>query len=186
LPVGTSEAGPSGQESSAGVRAPVRLLEAARAGYRAARPAERALLEASTSFAATLATSRTLNYVLERRRAAPRLRGAMRLMAQVPADNSVRVHHFLPGVGIGFACGGVAIARSADGWGHWLSVPFGVGLALTTDELPLLAGRNDAYWGAARFALVQSCLATAVSAGMGGRILIRGRALLAAQAPGGG
>lgn len=168
------------------LRLPSRMLQAAAAGYGESRPAERAALEMTTSFAVTIAASRLINYVRERSRTMPRTRGVGRLLVRIPASNDVRVHHFLPGVGIGFASGATAIFRRADGWEHWLSVPFGIGLALTTDELPLLAGRTNPYWGPARFALVQGVLATSAAAGLGGLLVFRGRSGAAGRRSGRG
>ncbi|QFR97389.1 hypothetical protein GBW32_35360 [Streptomyces tsukubensis] len=48
-------------------------------GYNSTPGPERVLLGLSTSFAITIATSRTINYVRERRRALPRIRGLTRL-----------------------------------------------------------------------------------------------------------
>jgi len=135
----------------------------------------------TTSFAATVAASRAINYVRERRRPMPRLRSAGRLLATVPVSNSIRVHHFLPGLGMGLTSGVVAIFRDGDGWGHWLSVPFGIGLALVADELPLLAGRSNPYWGNELFSFVQGGVAAAASAGLAGQFIYRGRQLK--QAP---
>jgi len=156
-------------------------LRSAPAGYRASRPAQRTAFRMTTSFAATVAASRAINYVRERRRPMPRLRSAGRLLATVPVSNSIRVHHFLPGLGMGLTSGVVAIFRDGDGWGHWLSVPFGIGLALVADELPLLAGRSNPYWGNELFSFVQGGVAAAASAVLAGQFIYRGRRLK--QAP---
>lgn len=185
-PAGTGSAAVRGPDSDV---APVQrvaeplsqLLRAAVAGYGQAHPAERAALEMTTSFATTVAASRAINYVRERRRTMPRLRSRGRLLATVPVSNSMRVHHFLPGVGIGLAAGGTAIFRGAEGWGHLLSVPFGIGLALVADELPQLAGRSNPYWGNELFSFTQAAVATTASAGLSGLFVFRGRSVLAAR-----
>lgn len=136
----------------------------ARAGYCSSPPAERAAFWTLSSFTTTIATSRIINYVRERRRPMPRVRSAARLMARAPTSNHVRVHHSLPGIGIGFAAGGTAVFLTCPAQSvGWLSVPFGTGVALTADELRLLAGRNDPYWGGEGFALAQ-CAAGALGA----------------------
>jgi len=150
-------------------------LRSTPAGYRASRPAQRTAFRMATSFAATVAASRAINYVRERRRPMPRVRSAGRLLATVPVSNSIRVHHFLPGLGMGLSSGVVAIFRDGDGWGHWLSIPFGIGLALVADELPLLAGRSNPYWGNELFSFVQGGVAAAASAVLAGQFFYRGR-----------
>lgn len=67
----------------------------------------------TTSFAMTIAASRGVNF---RPRAAPPLplvRSAGRLFAQVLVSNSVRMHHFLPRVALGFSTGGTPYCRTA-------------------------------------------------------------------------
>jgi hypothetical protein len=39
---------------------------------------------------------------------------------------------------------------STTGTERWLSVPFGAGVVLAVDEIGLLTGRNNPYWGAQR------------------------------------
>lgn len=145
------------------------------AGYRAAPPAERAAFWMLCSFATTIATSRAINYVGERRRPLPQARGVARILARLPGSNSVRVHHFLPGIGIGFTAGGTALLANPAPVALWLSVPFGAGVALTTDELRLLAGRNNPYWGGERFALTQCAGAALGAIGLGTLFHRRGR-----------
>lgn len=55
------------------------------------------------------------------------------------------MHHFLPGIAIAFATGATGILTHRRGFR--LSLPFGSGVALTLDELPLLLGRDNPYWG---------------------------------------
>ncbi len=64
-----------------------------------------------------------------------------------------RIHHFVPGIGLIAAAGAVAIATRDDGLELPLSMPFGVGSALTLDEAALLVGRNNAYWASENFAI---------------------------------
>lgn len=152
-----------------------RLPQDGAAGYRRSSAAERAVFHMTSSFAVTIVASRGLNFVRERRRPLPRVRSVGRLLSQVLASNRLRVHHFLPGMVIGFATGGTAILRSPGGGSHWLSVPFGVGVALTTDELRVMAGRSNPYWGGESFAAAQAALSALASAGLSVRFVKRGR-----------
>lgn len=151
-----------------------RTIAAVGAGYGETPGAERVLLGAATSFAVTVAVSRTLNYVRERRRPMPKARGFGRLLARVPADNSIRVHHYLPGMAIGLTTGGAGLLGRGGELERWLSLPFGIGLALTTDELRILAGRNNPYWDGEGFAWAQSGFAALASLGIAGDIVRRG------------
>lgn len=152
-----------------------RAASTCHAGYRTALPAERAAFWVLSSFATTVAASRAINYVRERRRSLPRTRGAARVLAELSDRNSVRVHHFLPGIGLGFAAGGVGLMTNPGPLARWLSVPFGTGVALTTDELRLLAGRNNPYWGSQAFALTQSAGAAIGATGLIAQFYRRGR-----------
>lgn len=149
-------------------------------GYRTAPALERVAVGLTASFAVTILASRSINYAREQHRVAPRLRSFGRVLAQVPASNSVRVHHFLPGVAIGFAAGGIGLLFRAGKLEQWLSLPFGAGLALTTDELRVMVGRNNPYWGGEHFALAQSAVAAMVALGIGADFVRRGRAAEAA------
>src|SRR5215210_3382034 len=120
-------------------------------GARASSPLEQAAFGALTSFAATIGISRTVNYVRERRRPFPRLRSLARLASSGPRASGPRVHHFLPGIAIAFAAGTTGILTHRRGF--WLGLPFGSGVALTLDELPLPLGRDNPYWGHERLAL---------------------------------
>jgi hypothetical protein len=106
--------------------------------FRHAHPVERGAVSMTGSFAVTSAAARTINYVRERSRPLPRTRGLARILVHFPQSNAIRVHHFLPGIAIAFGSGAVAIATRAEGWGAWLSVPFGLGVGLITDELRML------------------------------------------------
>ncbi|OON71437.1 hypothetical protein B1H18_33795, partial [Streptomyces tsukubensis] len=144
-------------------------------GYNSTPGPERVLLGLSTSFAITIATSRTINYVRERRRALPRIRGLTRLLMEIPLKNTVRVHHFLPGIAIGFAVGCTALLVRPGRRERLLSLPLGVGFALITDEVRLLVGLNDPYWGRGeRFAHAQGAVATLAALGIGADVVRRG------------
>lgn len=131
-----------------------RVTQSAVTGYHMSPSTEQAVFHATTSFAVTIATSRAVNHIRERRRAMPRSRGFSRQLIHAPRARRTRIHHFVPGIVLGFAAGGVALLTRPDALRRRLSVPYGVGVALTTDELRLLAGRGNAYWGSQFFALV--------------------------------
>jgi hypothetical protein len=146
---------------------PAEHLQRAVVGARASSPAEQAAFSALTSFAATIGISRTLNYVRERRRPFPRLRSLTRRMSSGPHESGARVHHFLPGLAIALATGATGILSHRRG--SWLGLPFGSGVALTLDELPLLLGRDNPYWGHQRLALGQGTAAAGAAAALATR-----------------
>ena len=86
-----------------------RTVHTAALGYNRSRPAERALFGMTGSFAVTIALSRGLNEVLERRRTMRKSRRLARKTEAAWSSDEVRIHHFLPGIVIGFAAGAVAI-----------------------------------------------------------------------------
>jgi hypothetical protein len=121
----------------------------------------------------TVAASRSINYVRERRRALPAWRSFGRRLYHLPgAAGERRVHHFIPGIGLGFATGGAAILTCDDGLDGWLSLSFGAGLGLTTDELGLLLESSNPYWGTETFALAQ-CAAALLAATALAAVFIR-------------
>src|SRR5437763_575760 len=95
-------------------------------GFRAATPAERASFTMLSSSAATIATSRLINYVRERRRRVPAFRSYVRRAYHLPGGGA-RVHHYLPGIAALAAAGAAAILTRRDGRELWFSLPFGIG-----------------------------------------------------------
>lgn len=153
----------------------MRFIKAAAAGYRDASPAERGFFGIATSFAVTVAASRSINYVHEHRRPLPTWRSVGRRAYHLPgAAGHRRVHHFIPGIGLGFATGATAILTRDDGLDRWLSLPFGVGLALTRDELGLLLQSSNPYWGSETFALGQCAVASLGAAALAAVFTRRG------------
>ena len=153
----------------------MRLISAAAWGYRDAPPAVRGVFGITTSFAVTVAASRSINFIRERRRRVPALRSVARRLYHLPgATGDLRVHHFIPGIGLGFATGAAAILTRPDGSGRWLSVPVGVGLGLTADELGLLLEHANPYWGTEKFALAQCAAASVGSAALAAAFTRRG------------
>jgi hypothetical protein len=153
-------------------------------GYRISPPAERAGFEMLSAFATTIAVSRATNYVRERRRPAPLLRSMLRRAYHAPGGNQMRVHHFLPGIGIAFAAGAASILTRRDRRDLWLSLPFGAGAALTLDEADLLLELDNPYWGSQLLALAEGSLAAAGSAVLALRFHRRGSTMAAPSTTG--
>lgn len=152
---------------------PTRAARGVIDGYNSAPGPEQVLFGITASFAVTIATSRTLNYVRERRRAMPKMRSLARWALEMRSSSATRVHHFLPGMAIGFAVGGTALLVRP---GRLERLPLGAGFALTTDELRLLVGRKDPYWGRGqRFAHAQGAVASLAALGIGADIVRHGR-----------
>ncbi len=141
-------------------------------GARSSSPPARVAFSSLTSFATTIAISRTLNYLRERRRRFPRMRSLARSLSSGPHQSAVRVHHFVPGIAIAYCAGTTAILTHRSGF--WLGLPFGSGVALTFDELPLLLGRDNPYWGHERLSLIQGTTATVGAAALATRFYRQG------------
>ncbi len=127
-----------------------------------------------SGFAMALIGARKITYVQERRRSLPVLRGLGRALPTMPRSDDIRVHHYLPGLTIAMTTGGAAILAGSGGIERWLSMPFGVGVGLVFDELGLLTGRDDPYWGAERFVVVSALTATSAVAAMAAVFTHRG------------
>ncbi len=132
-------------------------------GYRLVSPAERAGFGMLTSFALTIAASRAINYVLERRRPAPRLRSWARHAYHAPGRQQLRVHHFVPGICLTFLSGAGAILTRNDGREFPLSLTFGIGAGLTLDEIAILTELDNPYWGSQKLAAAQAAIAASGS-----------------------
>jgi hypothetical protein len=73
------------------------------------------------------------------------------------------IHHFVPGIVIGFASGTAALLTSDEALEERLAVTTGVGMGLTFDEAALLLDLRDVYWTRAGLLSVQLSLgATAI------------------------
>jgi hypothetical protein len=143
-------------------------------GYGSSSALERSGFGFLTSFASTIAIARAINYVRERRRPLPRARSRWRRVSGLSRGDDIRVHHFLPGMGISLVSGGAAIATRGDGLELSLSIPFGIGTALTLDELGLLLDATNAYWRSQPFVLGSAAGAALGAAGLGALFLRRG------------
>lgn len=160
-----------------------RLARATVDGYRSARPVEQAAFGMVSGFAMALIGARKITYVQERRRNLPVLRGLGRGLPTLPRSDDIRVHHYLPGLAIAMTTGATAILAGSGGLERWLSLPFGVGVGLVFDELGLLTGRDNPYWGAERFVLVSGLTAASTVAAMTAVLARRGLALGAWPGP---
>jgi hypothetical protein len=136
-------------------------------GYRRGSSPERAGLGILTSFAATIGVSRAINYVLERRRNAPKLRSWARRAYHAPGQEQLRVHHFVPGIALAFLAGAGAIMKREDNLEACFSVPFGIGAGLTFDEIAVMTERDNPYWESERLAVAQ-----AATAALGALVLV--------------
>jgi len=163
-------------------------LQETRSGYSEAASAERAAFGMLSGFSLSMGISRGINYMRERRRAAPRMRSFARRIKHSPGQEQVRIHHFLPGIGIAFATGAAAIVIREDRRDTWLSVPFGVGVGLTVDEAAMLIELDNPYWESEKASLIQAGVAALASAALGLRFQRRGRAaaMESAAEPGAG
>jgi hypothetical protein len=56
------------------------------------------------------------------------------------------IHHFVPGILIAFAAGGVALFTEDEKLETALAIPFGAGVGMTVDEAALLLDLRDVYW----------------------------------------
>jgi hypothetical protein len=87
------------------------------------------------------------------------------------------IHHFVPGIVLGFASGTAALLSGDEATEEWLAIPMGVGMGLTFDEAALLLDLRDVYWTREGLLSVQLSLgATAILsiAILTGRMLRRG------------
>jgi hypothetical protein len=87
------------------------------------------------------------------------------------------IHHFVPGIALGFGAGTAALLSGNEKRQESLAVPMGVGMGLTFDEAALLLELRDVYWTREGLISVQLSLgATAILsiAILTGRMLRRG------------
>ena len=79
------------------------------------------------------------------------------------------IHHFVPGILIAFAAGGVGLFTQDEKLETALAIPFGAGVGMTVDEAALLLDLRDVYWTHEGVLSVQ--LSLGALALMGGTIL---------------
>jgi hypothetical protein len=56
------------------------------------------------------------------------------------------IHHFVPGILLGFGAGTVALLTDDEKLEESLAIPMGIGMGLTFDEAALLLDLRDVYW----------------------------------------
>jgi hypothetical protein len=154
---------------SAAEAAAVETAAVAQAGYRETPARENALFNLLGSFAATFLAARGTTYLLRRRRSVGPFRNLM--------VGRRHIHHFVPGIVLGFAAGAVAIVSRDEALEPVLAVPFGIGMGLTLDESALLLELEDVYWSQEGLLSVQitlSVIAVLASLALGIRFLRRG------------
>src|SRR5581483_10490669 len=76
------------------------------------------------------------------------------------------IHHFVPGIVLAFAAGGVAIVSRSENIEPKLALLFGAGLGMTLDESALLLELDDVYWTPEGLLSVE--IALSVTAALGG------------------
>ena len=79
------------------------------------------------------------------------------------------IHHFVPGILIGFASGGFGLVSDSEAVQAKLSIGFGAGAGLTFDEAALLLDLRDVYW--TREGLLSVQVSLGISAILGASIL---------------
>jgi hypothetical protein len=147
-----------------------------REGYRAASTRENTVFNMLAAFAATFGGARAITYVIR---------------AETGPFKNVHIggrhiHHFVPGLVVAFATGGVSIGMRHEELDKWLAVPFGAGLALVLDEAALLLELEDVYWTREGIVSVQIVLGTAAllaALGIAVRLVRRGEPLERAELP---
>lgn len=138
-------------------------------GYKSGTPRERALLNVLGAFVATSAITRRSTWVLRRQGHF----GPIKELVRGPKH----IHHFVPGIMLAFVSGGAAIVSTDRRVQERMSIPFGVGVALTLDEWALLMELNDVYWSEEGILSVQVTLGTTAllaALSLGLRLLARG------------
>lgn len=126
-------------------------VEAAVAGYQDVSVVENSLFSLLAAFVATFASARAIAYLLRGRRHLGPFRNVV--------IGRHHIHHFVPGIALGFAAGGTAIFTNDDQLQPRLALALGVGMGLTLDESALLLELQDVYWSPEGLLGVQITLA---------------------------
>jgi hypothetical protein len=122
----------------AGAEAARETVQVVVAGYRSGSNHENTLLNLFVSYALTAATARVATHSIRRHGRFGPFRDAR--------VGGRHIHHFIPGIALAFISGAVSIASRDERLDPWLAMPFGVGTALTLDEVALLVELEDVYW----------------------------------------
>ncbi len=163
----------------AAAEAAAETAEVVRVGYRQGSTRENALLNLLVSFVTTFLVVRTVTTLLRQRPSVGPFR-SLKLGRR-------HIHHFVPGIVLGFSAGGAAIVTRNPRVERWMAVPFGAGMGLTLDESALLLELDDVYWSQEGILSVQISLAVTAllaSTALAARLLLRGeQEVLYAPAP---
>lgn len=162
----------------AGAEALGQTVEVAIEGYRGGSLRENALLNLLGAFTLTWAIARGSTHLIRRRGPTGPFRNVVL--------GGGHIHHFVPGIGLAFASGGVAVVSRREELHPWLALPFGAGVALTVDESALLLKLDDVYWTEEGIVSVQlgfASLAALSAVALALRVLRRGEAAVLENAP---
>lgn len=136
--------------------AAIDTLEVARESYRAATDRETMLFNLLTGFLGSFAAIRFTTWAI-RDGHGPfrnvRVRGR-------------HIHHFIPGILIGFGAGTAALLSHSQGTDEVAAVGLGIGVGLTFDEAALLLDMRDVYWSREGLLSVQISLAVGATLGL--------------------
>jgi hypothetical protein len=158
---------------TAASEAVVETAQVAVAGYQEVSGRENAVFNMLTAFVATFLSARFVTFRLRRGERVGPFRDFK--------FGRRRIHHFVPGIVLAFASGGIAILTRNEDIEPALAVPFGIGLGLTLDESALLLDLEDVYWTREGLLSVQITLAVISSLAalaLGLRFLRRGEELV--------
>jgi hypothetical protein len=154
---------------SAAEEAVVETAQVAKVGYQEVSGRENAMFNLLSSFVATFLVARSITYSLRRRRRFGPFRNVR--------VGRRHIHHFVPGIVIGFAAGAAAILVRDEELEPKLAVPFGIGMGLTLDESALLLELEDVYWtqeGIVSVQITLAVIAMLAALALGLRFLRRG------------
>jgi hypothetical protein len=163
----------------AGAEALGQTVEVAIEGYRRGSTAENAMLNLLGAFTLTWGLTRGSTHLI--RHHGPT--GPFRNLVW----GGGHIHHFVPGIGLAFATGGLAVVSRREELHPWLALPFGAGVALTLDESALLLKLDDVYWTEEGIVSVQigfATLAILSALALALRVLRRGEAVVLEAATG--
>jgi hypothetical protein len=158
---------------TAAEEAVVETAQVAKAGYQEVSGRENAMFNLLTSFVGTFLSARFVTFRLRRSSHVGPFRDFQL--------GRRRIHHFVPGIVLAFASGGVAIVTRNEDIEPLLAIPFGIGLGLTLDESALLLDLEDVYWTRQGLLSVQITLAVMsllAALALGLRFLRRGEELV--------
>lgn len=133
--------------------AAIDTVNVAVSGYTAASRSETVLFNLLAGFLGSFAVVRLSTWGIRKRRGPFR---NIRLGGR-------HIHHFVPGILLGFASGTTALLTSDDALEERLAITTGIGMGLTFDEAALLLDLRDVYWSRQGLLSVQLSLgATAI------------------------